>query len=52
MPSTGTPDAKMICGARGLPASWTDSGPPERITPLGRRARNAASAFVNGTISQ
>src|ERR1700730_16790770 len=27
MPSTGTPESKINCGARGEPASCTDSGP-------------------------
>ena len=40
------------CGARGEPASCTDSGPPDRITALGFISRNAASAFWNGTISE
>ena len=35
MPSTGTPESKISCGARGEPASCTDSGPPERITAFG-----------------
>ena len=35
MPSTGTPDSKIACGARGLPASGTEAGPPDRITALG-----------------
>ena len=35
MPSTGTPESKIACGARGEPASCTDSGPPERITAFG-----------------
>src|SRR3954454_7913814 len=52
MPSTGTPESKIDCGARGEPCSCTDSGPPERITALGFISRNAASAFWNGTISE
>ena len=35
MPSTGTPESKIACGARGEPSSCTDSGPPERITAFG-----------------
>ncbi len=35
MPITGTPDSKIACGARGLPASGTEAGPPERITAFG-----------------
>jgi hypothetical protein len=52
MPSTGTPESKISCGARGEPASCTDSGPPERITAFGFISRKAASAFWNGTISE
>src|SRR4051812_41010872 len=52
MPSTGTPESKIACGARGEPCSCTDSGPPERITAFGFMSRNAASAFWNGTISE
>ena len=35
MPSTGTPELKIACGARGEPSLSTDSGPPERITAFG-----------------
>ena len=52
MPSTGTPASKTICGARGLPASVVEAGPPERITAFGLMRRNAASADWNGTISE
>src|SRR6266481_8538741 len=52
MPSTGTPESKIACGARGEPASCTDSGPPERITAFGFISLKAASAFWNGTISE
>src|SRR6185437_66201 len=52
MPSTGTPESKIACGARGDPASCTDSGPPERITAFGFISWKAASAFWNGTISE
>src|SRR5216684_1236537 len=41
MPSTGTPESKISCGARGEPSSCTDSGPPERITAFGFIGINA-----------
>jgi len=46
------PESKIDCGARGEPASCTDSGPPERITAFASSHANAASAFWNGTISE
>ena len=52
MPSTGTPESKTICGARGLPISVVEAGPPERITALGWMRLNASSADWNGTISE
>ena len=52
MPSTGTPASNTICGARGLPVSVVDAGPPDRITAFGLMRLNAASAFWNGTISE
>jgi len=45
MPITGTPDSKMACGARGLSASGTEAGPPERITALGVISAKARSAL-------
>src|SRR5215471_18664956 len=42
----------MAAGASGASGSSTEAGPPERITPFGRIALNASSAFWNGTISQ
>ena len=52
MPSTGTPASNTICGARGLPVSVVDAGPPDRMTAFGWMRRNASSAFWNGTISE
>ncbi len=52
MPSTGTPASKTICGARGLPISGVEAGPPDRITAFGLMRLNAASADWNGTISE
>jgi hypothetical protein len=51
MPSTGTPESNTACGARGLPSSTTEAGPPERITPLGRIRAKASAADWNGAIS-
>ena len=48
MPSTGTPASKISCGARGDPASSTDSGPPERITPFGFIAAKAVGGLLIG----
>src|SRR5580698_3306049 len=52
MPSTGTPSANTASGARGGCAAMTDSGPPERMTPRGAKARTASSAISQGWISQ
>ena len=46
MPSTGTPESKTLCGARGDPSSVTEHGPPERITALGRISAKARSACL------
>ena len=35
MPRTGTPRVKISGAARGLPASVTQAGPPERMTACG-----------------
>jgi hypothetical protein len=52
MASSGTPLSNMPCGARGLSASVTEAGPPEKITPLGWSRSNASSAALNGAISE
>ena len=39
-------------GARGVPISVTLAGPPDRMIALGRIRAMAASASVNGTISE
>ena len=31
------------CGAEGAPSSWTEAGPPDRMTPLGARRSKAAA---------
>ena len=46
MPSNGRPLSNITCGARGLSASVTDAGPPEKITPLGWSRSNASSAGI------
>ena len=48
----GTAPSKIESGARGLPASGTDAGPPEKITALGLSCSNASAALKNGWISQ
>src|SRR5215472_7814902 len=52
MPSTGTPSSNTAPGARGGSLPVTDSGPPERITPRGAKARTCASLMSQGWISQ
>src|SRR5215472_12284336 len=52
MPSTGTPSANTASGAFGGWTSVTDSGPPERMTPRGAKARTSASLTSQGWISQ
>src|SRR5690349_13887383 len=37
MPSTGMPSSSSSRSSAGAPSSYTEAGPPERITPLGRR---------------
>ena len=37
MPSTGTPSSKTASGARGVPASCTEAGPPDRMIALGAK---------------
>ena len=39
-------------GARGLPPSWTEAGPPDRMMPLGPGQSSALSADWKGTISE
>src|SRR5215813_4613411 len=52
MPNTGTPRVNTEGGALGGSASVTDSGPPERTTPLGLNARTSSSEMSQGRISQ
>ena len=46
MPSTGTPASKIACGASGASLSSTEAGPPDRITPRGFIAANAAGRVL------
>ena len=43
---------KISSGARGLPASGAEAGPPERITAFGFSRSNASAALEKGWISQ
>src|SRR5580704_9204252 len=52
MPSTGTPSSYTAGGACGACACVTDSGPPDRMTPRGAKARTSASPISQGRISQ
>src|SRR5580658_10529688 len=52
MPRTGTPSSNTAAGARGGSRSVTDSGPPQRITARGAKARTSASSMSQGRISQ
>ena len=51
MPSIGSPEVRISSGIRGLSASTTDAGLPDRITPFGAIRANAAAADWNGAIS-
>ena len=42
MARIGTPLLKISIGARGLPGSGTDAGPPDRITAFGFSRANAS----------
>jgi len=42
----------MSCGMRGLSASSTLAGLPDRITPLGFIRAKASAAELKGTISE
>jgi hypothetical protein len=51
MPSTGVPRSYTAASSEGAPATWTDFGPPLRITPTGRRSAISEAVIVWGTIS-
>ena len=44
----GNPALEDLAGARGLPGSGTDAGPPEKMTALGLSRANASPAFEKG----
>ena len=46
MPNTGIPSSNTFCGARGVSASATDAGPPERMIPTGRELLDKMGADV------
>src|SRR6266536_4301946 len=52
MPRTGIPASSRPSGAGGAPAAYTEAGPPDRTTALGRRARICAVGMLDGTISE
>src|SRR5512139_1378022 len=52
MPSTGTLAFHTAWGARGASFCRTDSGPPDRMMPLGLNAATSASLTSQGWISQ
>ena len=51
MPSVGTPRSKTPPSSAGAPGSYTDDGPPERMSPTGFFAAISAAVAVCGTIS-
>src|ERR671919_1099675 len=51
MPSTGTPSSSSSVRSRGAPSAYTDAGPPERISPRGRRAVISSSGAWCGSSS-
>src|SRR5438093_5951923 len=52
MPSTGTPRSKTPGSTAGAPGSYTDAGPPDRITPAGRFALRSERGRSCATISE
>ena len=52
MPNTGTSASSRDASSCGAPGSYTELGPPERITAFGARARTSATGIVCGTISE
>ena len=46
MPSIGTPASNTACGARGEAPSVRLAGPPDRMMPRGRHARDARGIGV------
>src|SRR6059058_1521456 len=52
MPSVGVPVSKSVESHRGAAASETLRGPPDRMTPAGRRARIFSIGESGGQISE
>ena len=51
MPRVGTPSCSTPGSSVGAPGSYTDDGPPERISATGFLASTSAAVTVCGTIS-
>src|SRR5918996_3705387 len=52
MPRTGTPMSNRPGSIEGAPSSYTEAGPPDRISPAGRRLARSADVTSWGTISE
>src|SRR5580698_8168712 len=52
MPNTGTPIASSAGSAAGASASYTEHGPPERISPSGFSARTCSIGTVQGSTTE
>src|SRR5437763_7818335 len=52
MPSTGTPSSSSAGSSGGAPSSYTEAGPPDRITPLGRRRSTSSRPTWWGSSSE
>src|SRR5438445_9173023 len=52
MPSTGRPPSSRSGSTCGAPGSYTDAGPPERITPFTFRSARSARRVACGRTSQ
>ena len=52
MPNAGTPPSNSAGSTCGAPGAYTDCGPPDRMTALGRRAAISATVAVCGMISE
>src|SRR3954466_791065 len=52
MPSTGMPSSSSSSRSFGAPSAYTDAGPPERISPFGRRRLISSTSSVCGSSSE
>src|ERR1019366_7647036 len=52
MPSTGTPSSSSSRSSGGASCSYTEAGPPDRITPFGRRRSTSAAPTWCGSSSE